>query len=445
MKQLSLYLLILFVLVLLTGSKINAADDQQTIDSDDQLLWIDSISATMKTGYIFEDVADKMEKFVREQYQKGIYKELTDPNEFARKLTEDLQSVSKDRHLGVRCPPPPVLNDICNNEPTDADLERFREERAYNNYAFRTVERLTGNIGYLKFDGFSNTEDAGATAIAAMNFLGHVDALIIDLRENGGGSPSMIQLISSYFFDEKKHLNSFYIRDGDINEQFWTQEYVVGPRMSNIDLYVLTSDYTFSAAEEFTYNLKNMKRATIIGETTGGGAHPVETHCYEGLPFVFRLPYGRAINPISGTNWEGTGVEPDIKVDADDAFEVAKLEAMKNLIPKLKDENRKQRLEFAYKIARALHEPFKLSEKLMKSYAGAYGPRNIIFENGQLYYQRVDRPKYKMISLSETMFCFEDLDFFMLEVVTDEKGAPLKLIGHYDNGQTDESLRTTDK
>lgn len=436
---------IIIALAVLTQGDAIAAADEVSIDSKIQLLLIDSISVTMNKGYIFEDVALKMEKFIREQYEKGAYKEYTKAGDFAQKLTEDLQSISHDLHLGVRSPSPQGLNDICNSEPTDEDIQRFREEQEYKNYGFQKVERLNGNIGYLKFDGFRSAEDAGATAIAAMNFLGHVDALIIDLRQNGGGSPSMIQLISSYFFDEKKHLNSFYIRDGDINEQFWTQEYVVGPRLDNVDLYVLTSNYTFSAAEEFTYNLKNMKRATIIGETTGGGAHPVNTHCFEGLPFVFRLPYGRAINPISGTNWEGTGVEPDIKVPKEEALETAQLEAMKNLIPKIKDENRKKALEFSYQIIKTLKDPFKLSDKILKSYAGVYGPRVLSFENGELFYQRIDRLKYKMIPVSETMFCFEDLEFFMLEIAIDEKGTPLKLIGHYDDGQVDESPRTADK
>jgi len=126
----------------------------------------------------------------------------------------------------------------------------------------------------------------------------------------------VIQLISSYFFADPTHLNSFYIRHEDTVEQFWTQAYVEGPRMTDVDLYVLTSSYTFSGAEEFSYNMKNLKRATIIGETTGGGAHPVDTHIWPKLNFGMRVPFGRAINPITGTNWEGTGVEPDIKAPA---------------------------------------------------------------------------------------------------------------------------------
>ena len=165
--------------------------------------------------------------------------------------------------------------------PTDneAELAQLRRE----NFYFERVERLDGNVGYLDFRQFVDARLAGATAVAAMNFLSNCDAIIIDLRQNGGGEPSMIQLLTSYFFDEPKHINSFYVRYSDSIEQFWTQAYVPGKKMPDVPLYVLTSSYTFSGAEEFTYNLKNLKRATIIGETTGGGAHPVSDRYFPTL------------------------------------------------------------------------------------------------------------------------------------------------------------------
>jgi len=149
------------------------------------------------------------------------------------------------------------------------------------------------------------------------------------LRYNGGGAPSMIQLISSYFFAERKHLNSFYVRASDSWEHFWTQEEVQGPKLVDVPIFILTSGRTFSAAEEFTYNLKNMERATIVGETTGGGAHPVNGRNFDFGTFTITMsvPYGRAVNPTTGTNWEGVGVVPDIAVPADQALDKALQEA----------------------------------------------------------------------------------------------------------------------
>jgi len=150
-----------------------------------------------------------------------------------------------------------------------------------------------------------------------------VDAIIFDLRDNGGGDPKMIAFISTYLFGEATHLNDLYNRKEDSTTQYWTMPYVPGKRLTGKPVFVLTSKRTFSGAEEFSYNLKNLKRATIIGETTGGGAHPVSGHRVDDH-FMIGVPFAKAVNPISKTNWEGTGVEPDVKVPADEALDVAK-------------------------------------------------------------------------------------------------------------------------
>jgi C-terminal processing protease CtpA/Prc len=207
--------------------------------------------------------------------------------------------------------------------PPDADaVAQYRKEMERMNCGFVKVEILPGNVGYLKFDMFADPDVCGPTAVAAMNFLAHVDAIIFDLRENGGGDPEMIALLSTYLFSEPTHLNDLWERKDDTTHQHWTLPYVPGTRLDGKPVYVLTSSQTFSGAEEFSYNLKNLKRATIIGETTGGGAHPVAGHRIDDH-FMIGVPFARAINPISKTNWEGTGVEPDIKVPATDALTTA--------------------------------------------------------------------------------------------------------------------------
>ena len=156
-----------------------------------------------------------------------------------------------------------------------------------------------------------------------MNFLAHVDALIIDLRDNGCGDLAMVKYISSYLFDKPTHLNDLYNRKEDSTSQFWTLPFVPGPTLAGKPVFVLTSSRTFSGAEEFSYNLKMLKRTTIVGETTGGGAHPVSGHRIDDH-FMIGVPFAKAVNPTSKTNWEGTGVEPDVKVPAADALDNAK-------------------------------------------------------------------------------------------------------------------------
>ena len=190
-----------------------------------------------------------------------------------------------------------------------------------------TIPKTTlrsGRISALKKDL------TGSTAVAAMNFLSNVDAIIFDLRENGGGDPKMIALISTYLFGKRTHLNDLWERKGDATDQYWTLPYVPGKRLEDKPVCVLTSKQTFSGAEEFSYNLKNLKRATLVGETTGGGAHPVSGHRIDDH-FMIGVPFARAINPISKTNWEGKGVEPDVKVTASDALTTAEKLALEKV------------------------------------------------------------------------------------------------------------------
>ncbi|MFC1500209.1 S41 family peptidase [Candidatus Zixiibacteriota bacterium] len=293
---------------------------------------IDSVTSSLIESYIFLDVAEEMRDHLRTRLREGAYDDLTTPFTFTSQLTTDLQSISHDLHLRVNIQQPRPIDPVGRPDPEEVARQQ-REQMRRVNFGFQKVEILDGNIGYLKLDGFIETIFGGSTAVAAMNFLAGADALIIDLRANGGGAPSMIQLISSYFFEEPQHLNSFYIRETDEWEQYWTQAHVEGPKMVDMPIFILTSGRTFSAAEECTYNLKNMERATIIGETTRGGAHPVKGRIFpfDGFAVSIRIPFGRAVNPITGTNWEGTGIEPHISVPAEEALERAIDEARRML------------------------------------------------------------------------------------------------------------------
>ena len=202
------------------------------------------------------------------------------------------------------------------------------------NCGFKKAEILDGNIGYLKFDFFADPGICGPTVVAAMNFLANVDAIIFDLRENGGGDPKMVAFVSSYLFAERTHLNDLWTRKGDVTEQYWTDPYVPGKRLDGKPAFVLTSKNTFSGGEEFTNNLKVLKRAKIVGETTGGGAHPVRGHRIT-EHFGIGVPFARALNPVTHTNWEGTGVEPDVKVNASQALDEAIKLATESIPPAL--------------------------------------------------------------------------------------------------------------
>lgn len=319
-----------------------------TLDAAARKEVIENFIKRLNDTYVFPDVAAKMERAVRERLDRGEYDKLSSAKQFAEKLTADVQEVSRDKHLRVRYSSQPIPERAgARREPSAEEREQFRREMARINYGFEKVERLPGNIGYVEFRAFFDPEGGAETVASVFNFLANTDAIIFDLRRNGGGDPKMVALICSYLFGpEPVHLNDLHWRDGKVErvEEFWTLKEVAGRRYTGKDVYVLTSGYTFSGAEEFSYNLKNLKRATLVGETTGGGANPgggsrLSAH------FGAFIPTGRAVSPVTKTNWEGTGVEPDVKVPADQALRTAQLMALKKAFEKATDEDLKRAIQ----------------------------------------------------------------------------------------------------
>src|SRR5882757_3450995 len=250
---------------------------------------IDAAIALITDRYVFPDVAEKVVDVLR----RNDYEHLTDIDEFAAAVTADLQAVNGDKHLRL--------------------LHEIPQPRAVSDqHGFDKVEILAGNIGYLENTRLRDPRVYGDIAAASMTLVADTDALIIDLRRCRGGHPAMVSLVCAYLFDESKHVNDIYSRPDDMVVQFWTPHYVPGRRFGGTKpIWVLTSSTTFSGGEELAYDLQQTGRATIVGETTRGGAHPGDWHEIAEHLYV-TVPDGRAINPKSGTNWEAVGVAPDI-------------------------------------------------------------------------------------------------------------------------------------
>ncbi len=414
-----------------------------SIDAKTRAAIVDSVSEALNTSYVFADTAASIEQLLRSNMGEGAYDELTDPADFVARLLEDMLSVYRDTHFAMRAmyPADPALE--LEQEDEIDEEKRLRALRA-KNFGFRKVEILPGNVGYLELSEFADASVGGETAVAAMNLLGNCDALIVDLRKNPGGSAAMIRLISSYLLPERTHLVSWYRRESDETIQSWSQAWVPGKRLAHVPVYVLTSRSTGSAAEEFTYNLKNLERATIIGETTGGGAHTVSYHVFDFGTFRtgLKLPSGRAISPITGTNWEGTGVTPNVEVPAGQALLAAQVQALETLHQEEADEDTKERLAWAQRDLETQLNPIELSEEELADFEGAFGPRHMFVEGGSLWYQREGRPKYRLIPMGDDLFKLEDLDYFRLQFERDEDGRVNLVVGLYDDGQQDPSPRT---
>jgi hypothetical protein len=290
------------------------------LDPVQRKLAIENVITNLNDFYVYPATAQKMADNLRDHETKGDYSAITDGEEFAARLSADLVGLSHDKHLRVFYYPYKLGSDPA--PPLSYDqLTEYRKDLA-RDCGFHKLEILPNNIGYLKLDFFANPNACAKTAASAIYFLANTDAVIFDLRENTGGEPSMVAMMCTYLFDQPTLLNEFYDRKGNTTTEFWTLRYVPGIKLGNKPAYVLTSKQTFSGGEEFAYDLKNLKRATVVGETTAGGSHPVAPH-RAGDHFVVFVPSSLILNPVTRTDWEGTGVTPDVQVKAEDALDTA--------------------------------------------------------------------------------------------------------------------------
>ena len=266
--------------------------------------------------YVFPDIARKLAAGLEARRKRGDYRDITDGEVFAVRLEDDLRALSGDRHFGLDYFPQGSPEEPASRPQPDP------HRLTASNCGFEKADHYAPNIGYLKLDFMAEPDICAMTAIAAMGFLADSDTLIIDLRDNSGGAPRMVALICSYLFDEPTHLDDIYDHTQGATEQLWTFPYLPGKKLTGKPVYVLTSSRTYSAGEELSFDLKNLKRATLVGEATGGGAHPMAPHRIDDHFFI-RVPFGRFMNPANGADWEGTGVEPDVKVPREDALDEA--------------------------------------------------------------------------------------------------------------------------
>ena len=278
---------------------------------------------------------------------------------------------------------------------------------------------------------------AGDTLVATMGFFANVDAFILDLRNCRGGSAYTVPYVAAYFFSEATHLYNMVFRGDNVTERFWTHPYVPGERLAEVPMFILTSAYTFSGAESFAYRFKVLKRATIVGERTGGGANAGGVR--DVAPF-FRvyMPMGRPVDPDTGSNWEGSGVEPDIETAAREALVVAHIAALEALREGAPDETDKERLDWAIRRVEANRNPVTLTLKQLERFTGRYGPGRVWVEGGQLRYQRETQAQLLLTPLYTTTFYSEARDLIQLEFLLDVDGLVERLVFTDDDGRREE-------
>lgn len=293
---------------------------------------IDTLVAKLNDHYVFPDKAKQIEAILRQRQHEGKYDGMTDGEHLAKQITSDLRGVAHDLHMKVEFSPALVPPDNAVGPPPASQAEWEQRTnfvmrlimRRMANRRVEKVEHLSPNIGYLKVSGFPPPFLVAGKYAAAMDKLADTDGLIVDLRENHGGAPQSVALLVSYFVDQRTRLNDIWDRDTGITTQHWTEDKLDGKRYGGKKpVVILAGPRTMSAGEDFTYTMQALKRATVIGERTWGGAHPARPYRL-GDHFFAVIPGGRSISPITHTNWEGVGVIPDIAATPDNALAVAK-------------------------------------------------------------------------------------------------------------------------
>ncbi len=397
---------------------------------------IDSLSILLTDYYVFPDKIPPTISLLKTNFKKGVYDKISNPNEFADKLTDDVFSITKDGHFRIAFDPETVKEE--RKYHTNSTTTTTEEDRK-NNFGFDQVKILNGNIGYINLTGFYDLSFSSAPLNAAMNFVANSDALIIDLRNNHGGASDLGPYFSSFFFKEPQLLYDFYTRENNktIHQQYWTQTYVDGKRLSDVPIFILTSNFTFSAAEAFVYSLQSLGKATIIGENSGGGAH-MWTGKIVTTNFYAHIPFARPVDPRTNTNWEVTGVNPNVKCDANQALVNAQIEALKVLMAK--DSANSSSYQWHIDGLKPQLTELKIDSEKLNTYVGDYGNIKILFNNNKLYFDWRGT-KSEMIPLATDYFMTNEFNFFRIKIVEQNgKVSALKIIN--DNGTEREFAKT---
>jgi hypothetical protein len=437
---------IVILLVPILMSTATFSQKATPITAAEKKALIDSVKKRLERYYVFPDKGKKMGQHIVKRLNAKAYDAISDYNAFLDTLATDIDAVHHDPHLRLGFDPGYVQHLKERASSLLPTPERLEAEKAFyrkNNYGFARVEILPGNIGYMALTEFSKVNEESKTLVAAaFEFIAYTDVLIIDVRSNTGGEPEMVQEVLSYFFDQPVLTSSTYDRELGTTVENYSLATVKGKKIPAKKLYILTSGNTFSAGEAFPYFMKSLKRAVIVGEMTAGAAHGMKGFIVN-EKVVMEIPYMRGFDPVTKSDWEGVGVQPDIEVTASKALAKAQEVIMETALATAKDPGEKFALQWGLVTVKAALAPVTLTNGLKEEYAGVYGIRTIFIEDGHLMFQRGNGPKRKLFALSENTFEVEGVDNYRLRFVRNAEGKVDKMVGSTNYNVTNEFIRET--
>ena len=376
-------------------------DAPVSLTANQRVAAIEAIVAAIREKYVFPERVPAIEAKLRESHAAGRYA-VDAPRAFAERVTEDLRQSSDDGHMYLDYAPERYT--LASSASSDAEREAatmtyWHRQARRDNHGLAEMRILAGNVRYLKITGFHWIDDeTGAAYDAAARFLRGGDAIILDLRGNGGGSHGAVRYLISHFLEPNRHEMTF-LQAGEPPSQSRTLDYLPSGRLTDQPLYVLTNGRTASAAEAFAYDVQQFRLGRLIGEKTAGGANN-NSFVPVAPGFMLSVSYGRPVHPVSGSNWEGTGITPDIAVSSAQALKAAHAEMLTELLGRSDaDPVARADWEWARTAAQARLAPVSVPESQLQALAGSYGSDRVVFREGSLWFKRADRQPQRLLPL----------------------------------------------
>ena len=432
---------------LLLQASVSFAQADRAISKDEQRQVIDKAFSLLNANYISPEKISSISKEIYRKLSTGEYANLIKTDAFLDSLNSDLETLSGDRHVNIFFDPVRVKQLVAQEKAGDqkkAYAPEFLQRAKYENFMVRKVERLDGNVGYFKFNSFVDTSLSKSTLVAAMNFLSNSSAVIIDLRQNGGGDSRTLGFLLSYFLPDSTLISQNRSRANGNAAISIENRYIVhdaAVKKMDVPVFVVVSKRTSSAAEAFAYILQSLGRATVVGEVTNGEANPGYLFPVNADMYMM-IPAFESTNPVTKTNWQGKGVMPDVQVPADKALLMAQAKAYETLAGVTPVRELKGMYEWMAGGLKAEVNPANIAEDELKLMVGNYADgRQVSYSDGVLYYYRVGNSKKKLIPIQADFFGVEGEMFFRVRFVRNEKGEVVGMEGVWDNGRKEVSGR----
>lgn len=407
-----------------------------------------STGDALNNYYVFPEKGKATSGYINEQYEKGRYDSLNDPKALAGQLTRDIRSVHNDNHIRIEYDPgleKDILKFLSSKTSAQKVSEADLAKDEQRNFYFKKAEILPSNIGYVEFTGFANPgPSARKTIYAAMQFIAHTDAVIIDLRNNFGGNGTTADEIAGYFLPARTYSGKSFNRI----ENKWTEQYIENKKAItnglslNMPVYILTSNRTYSAAEGLAYNLKNLRNAIIVGDTTRGGAHLTRSFSL-GNGFVAFIPYLRTENAVTKTDWEGKGVTPDLSAEESNCLAIAQNAILSKKLAAATSEIEKRKITWIMNYNRSKQSTVVIDPSETLTFTGRFAEFEVSLQEGHLMFRDTNQPgkNYKKMTAIASRF-FQVGNDYQVEFIMENNGSYSSIQVSWDDGWSETIKRS---